>query len=430
QLLSGQLDTDGADPQWPIAATRRDGCGHLELRRHRRHADPVVHRRPQESSGASDRLPVCGSPAHRTPGSRHRIARQFKIPAGVRRWPADHRRARRHPGTVRALVSGLGLCNGRRVIRRVRPAGIHPGAAGRGLSHCGKTGLEPAFSVGGHSRRCGRDRHDGAGRDRTETREAAENRYMTTSNERDRASPLLAEHQRLATSGARGVLVFHTGTELHLAIPQLAVDIPGTPPYMNGGNSDVDMMLYRWSGGRFIEDGRLPVPGGEDAVYFQIGDAEFLATASVRTGSGPYDLNADSVLYRRAGGGWEVFQRFPSFAAKQWHYFAIGSRHFLALAQGVTLDGAVARNPRRSCLFEWDGHQFIDFQTLEGGWGYNWVFFDIDGQSFLGYADHTGPSGLMIWNGRSFAPFQEFAPQGGRAYQFFRADGQAWLAFA
>jgi len=253
---------------------------------------------------------------------------------------------------------------------------------------------------------------------------------MTTSNERDRASPLLAEHQRLATSGARGVLVFHTGTELHLAIPQLAVDIPGTPPYMNGGNSDVDMMLYRWSGGRFIEDGRLPVPGGEDAVYFQIGDAEFLATASVRTGSGPYDLNADSVLYRRAGGGWEVFQRFPSFAAKQWHYFAIGSRHFLALAQGVTLDGAVARNPRRSCLFEWDGHQFIDFQTLEGGWGYNWVFFDIDGQSFLGYADHTGPSGLMIWNGRIFAPFQEFAPQGGRAYQFFRADGQAWLAFA
>jgi hypothetical protein len=253
---------------------------------------------------------------------------------------------------------------------------------------------------------------------------------MTTADSHDLAGTMLAEHQRLPTSGARAVLVFHTDRELRLAVPQLAVDIPGTPAYMNGGDSNVDMLLYRWSGGRFIEDGRLSVPGGEDAVYFQLGGVEFLATASIRTGSGPYDLNADSILYRRAGDGWEVFQRFPTFAAKQWHYFSVGNRRFLALAQGVTIDGAVARNPRRSCIFEWDGHKFVDFQTLDGGWGYNWVDFDIDGQHFLGYADHSSASGLMIWNGESFAPFQDFAPQGGRAYEFFRADGHAWLAFA
>lgn len=253
---------------------------------------------------------------------------------------------------------------------------------------------------------------------------------MTTADSQSLAGTLLVEHQRLATSGARAVLPFHTDSELRLAIPQLAFDISGTPPHMNGGDSNVDMPLYRWSGGRFIEDERLPVPGGEDAVFFQIGGREFLATASVRTGSGPYDLNADSVLYRRAGNGWEAFQSFPTFAAKQWHYFAVGNRHFLGLAQGVTIDGAAARNPRRSCIFEWDGNKFVDFQTLDGGWGYNWVDFDIDGQHFLGYADHTSSSGLMIWNGGSFAPFQEFAPQGGRAYEFFHADGEAWLAFA
>jgi hypothetical protein len=253
---------------------------------------------------------------------------------------------------------------------------------------------------------------------------------MTTADSRSLAGPLLVEHQRLATSGARAVLPFRTGSQLRLAIPQLAVDIPGTPPYMNGGDSNIDMLLYRWAGGRFIEDGRLPVPGGEDAVFFRIGDDEFLATASIRTGSGPYDLNVDSILYRRAGDAWVSFQAFPTFAAKQWHYFGVGDRHFLALAQGVTIDGAVARNPRRSCIFEWDGHRFVLLQTLDGGWGYNWVDFAVDGQHFLGYADHTSPSGLMIWNGESFAPFQEFAPQGGRAYEFFRTDGQAWLAFA
>jgi EPTP domain len=252
---------------------------------------------------------------------------------------------------------------------------------------------------------------------------------MATSSS-ENAGALLVEHQRLATSGARAVLTFRTGTDLYLAIAQLAVDIPGAPPHMNGGDSNVDMPLYRWLDGRFIADERLSVPGGEDALFFQIDGAELLATASIRTGSGPYDLNTDSVLYRRSGRQWEVFQRFPTFAAKQWHHFAIGARHFLALAQGVTIEGAVARNPRHSRIFEWNGQRFLDFQTLEGGWGYNWAHFEVEGRHFLGYADHTSPSILYTWNGESFAPFQELSPQGGRAFEFLQMDGQSWLAFA
>ena len=70
----------------------------------------------------------------------------------------------------------------------------------------------------------------------------------TTADSQSLAGTLLVEHQRLATSGARAVLPFHTDSELCLAIPQLAIDIPGTPPHMNGGDSNVDMPLYRWSG--------------------------------------------------------------------------------------------------------------------------------------------------------------------------------------
>ena len=91
--------------------------------------------------------------------------------------------------------------------------------------------------------------------------------------------------------------------------------------------------------------------------------------------------------------GWDPFQRFPTFAAKQWHHFP-ATRYFLALAQGVTVEGPVARNPRRSRIFEWDGERFVEFQALEGGWGYNWVHFEQAGQYFLGYADHISPSGL------------------------------------
>jgi EPTP domain len=251
---------------------------------------------------------------------------------------------------------------------------------------------------------------------------------MTTPHERS----LLIEHQRLTTSGARAVLAFTADAELRLAVPQLAVDLPDTPARMNGGNSNIDMLLYRWVAGRFVEDGGLPVPGGEDAAFFRIGGAEFLATASVRTGTGvgPYDLNTASVIYRRSADKWEIFQSFPTFAAKQWRFFSFDDRYFLALAQGAVIEGAEARNPGRSCLFEWDGAQFVEFQTLDGPWGYNWDFFEMDGRRFLAYADHARPSRLLLWNGELFAPFQEFAAGGGRAFHFFRADEQAWLAFA
>jgi hypothetical protein len=243
-------------------------------------------------------------------------------------------------------------------------------------------------------------------------------------------SAILTLLQRLPTSGARAVVPFELDGDHYLAIPQLAEDIPGQKPQMNAGNSDLDMIIYRWRDGRFDESERLPVPGGEDAVFFQIGAERFLATASIRTGSGPYDLNTSSRIYRRQDGVWTRFQEIPTFAAKQWHHFSFDGRHFLALAQGVTIPGAEARHPRQSCIFQWDGTRFVEFQTLEGRWGYNWEFFELQGERFLAYADHTSASSLYRWNGERFTLFQDFAALGGRAFLFFEADRSAWLAFA
>jgi hypothetical protein len=244
-------------------------------------------------------------------------------------------------------------------------------------------------------------------------------------------SQVLTPHQTLPTSGARRVVPFELDGSLYLGIPQLAEDIPGTPAYMNGGNSDIDALFYRWQHGRFVEAERLRVPGGEDLAYFSIGGQRFLATASVRTGSGPYDLNASSTLFRREASTWIAHQSIPTFAAKQCYAFAFAGRQFLALALGVTLPGLEARNPRQSCILEWDGQSFRDFQTLEGRWGYGFCHFEIGSQRFLAYADHTSPSLLYRWDGQKFAPSQSFSDQGGRAFRFFTTDsGGAWLAFA
>ena len=241
---------------------------------------------------------------------------------------------------------------------------------------------------------------------------------------------ILMEHQRLPTSGARAVVPFALTGSQYLIVPQLAVDVPGTPAHMNGGNSDVGAAIYRWQDGRLVEDGLLPLGGGEDAEFFALGEDSYLVTAGVRSGHGPYRYNIDQVLYRWISGSWTPIQTFPAFAAKQWRFFRVGRRAFLALAQGVTLDHIEATNPRTSRIYEWNGRQFEDFQTLEGRWGYNWESFEIGGQSFLAYADHVGESVLLAWNGSSFTQFQSFSKKGGRCFRYFGADGEHYLAFA
>ena len=112
------------------------------------------------------------------------------------------------------------------------------------------------------------------------------------------------------------------------------------------------------------------------------------------------------------------------------HFFRVGRRAFLGLAQGVTLDHIEATNPRNSRIYAWNGVQFDEFQTLDGMWGYNWESFEIAGRSFLAYADHVGESVLLAWNGASFTASQLFSKKAGRCFRYFTADGEHYLAFA
>ena len=242
--------------------------------------------------------------------------------------------------------------------------------------------------------------------------------------------PFLIEHQRLATSGARSVLAFQRNGRQYLAVPQFALDVLEHKPGMHSGNADIDSPIYRWQDGRFVEDARLPTTGAESFEYFKIGGAEFLAIASARTGSGPYDENSVSKIYKWNGSAWAEFQSMRGVVSKHWHYFSFDGRHFLALAQGVTNDKVVVRHPRTSTVFEWNGERFIEFQDLEGRWGYSCACFELAGQRFLAYADHVDGSRLYRWDGSRFAPFQELAEKGGRAFSFLEADGGAYLVFA
>ncbi|QBR03662.1 hypothetical protein [Paraburkholderia pallida] len=241
---------------------------------------------------------------------------------------------------------------------------------------------------------------------------------------------ILTPIQELETTGARALATWKLDDVRYLAVAQLARDVPGEPAYMNGGDSDIEAPIFRMEDERFVQCGALPLRGGEDVEYFEIGSRQFLATAGIRTGRGPYDLNTQAAIYEWRDGAWEAMQYFAAFAAKQWRAFAVGERQFLALAQGVTVDGVDATHPRTSRIFEWVGERFELFQTIEGLWGYDWNYFQHGGMHLLAYSDHVSGSSVLRWNGEQFVTLQRFEEKGGRTFRFFEADGKFWMVHA
>jgi EPTP domain len=240
---------------------------------------------------------------------------------------------------------------------------------------------------------------------------------------------LLTEWCRIQTSGARAVEPFELDGHSVLAVPQLAYDLPNTDAGMNGGDSDTDLLLLRRTADGYEPWLTVPAPGGEDAEFFRIGGRAFLATASIRSGAGPYRYATESTLYEWNGTEFEPFQRFRTFAAKQWRHFTIGRRHFLALAQGVALPSTIDDN-QPSRVYEWSGERFEPFQDIASQWAYNWHAFEVDGTHFLAHADHVATSRLYRWDDDGFVAHQDLAEAHGRAFASFEADGDRYLLVA
>ena len=242
-------------------------------------------------------------------------------------------------------------------------------------------------------------------------------------------SVALVEKQRIATSGARAVEAFTVDGWDLLAIPQLAVDVPGSDAALNGGDSDTDLVLLRRTSDGYVPWSTLSVPGGEDAEFLTIGGRALLAVASIRSGAGPYDYAPGSAIFAWDGSTFVVRQTVPSFAAKQWKHWQIGGRHFLGLAQGLQRPGA-NDPPVDSVVYEWDGETFVEQQRIPSRWAYNWHQLVVDGDVYVAHADHVQASVLYRWDGSQLVAHQTLAAEGGRAFASFQDGGSTYLVVA
>ncbi|WP_298624650.1 hypothetical protein [uncultured Legionella sp.] len=246
------------------------------------------------------------------------------------------------------------------------------------------------------------------------------------------AEQILSPYEYLDTTGARELTPFTINNEYFIAVAQLARDIPGTPPNMNGGDADVDVLIYKINHGKHVIHQRIPGHGNESTAFFTIGNDAYLAVASVHSGpKAPFNHHTYSMLYKWDGQFFYPVQQFYSYAAKQWHFFSIGTRHFLALAEGVKLpDGEQKPEESNSIIYEWNGERFQPFQKISSQWGYSFQFFRLNGENYLAYADHLKQSTLYRWDGAQFKEYQVFPGDGGRSFEAFTIGNKHYLAYA
>ena len=242
----------------------------------------------------------------------------------------------------------------------------------------------------------------------------------------------LTEHQSLPSSGARSVELFKIEGEQFLALPQLAEDIAGDPANMNGGDSDVDVLIYQWRESEFHEYQRIPSHGNEHISFYAFDGRYFLAVASIRSGKQPnFKTSIQSVVYEWQADQFVEFQRFDTFAAKGCKFFSIENQHYIGFSEGVKESETDNDKDINSHLYRWNGEQFEAFQSLPSTWGYDMTFFQMDNRYFLAIADNLAASTIYEWNGKQFPSFQAIEAQGGgRHFCYFTANNQHYIAFA
>lgn len=243
--------------------------------------------------------------------------------------------------------------------------------------------------------------------------------------------PLLKPWKTINAQGTREITPFIIDGQQYFAVSQLAKNIPHAPSSMNGGNSDVDVIILREGKGLFFPYQSIPSHGNEGSEFFMIGDKKFLAVASIRSGPhAPYNLNTYSKIYQWDGEKFFPIQQFFNLATKQWKHFQINGRHFLAQANGISKDQFKSTLSTNSVIYEWDANKFKRFQVLPSTWAYSWEVFKMNGNYYLALADHIDHSIIYKWNGRSFQTFQRIEGDGGRAFKYMQIGNKSLLAYA
>jgi len=190
---------------------------------------------------------------------------------------------------------------------------------------------------------------------------------------------------------------------------------------MNGGDSDISLIVYRHQPAGFVETSapagerrrgrrvlqdRRPRLSGQPRAYAP--EAAPIHSTPARRSSngrdGPVRALSDRTDFRR--------QAVAPFCDRRATFPGIGARPIARQCDSDEPVGVGDFRVGRQRI------QAIPIHSIAGGDTIG-VHFSISGDHFLAYADHMLPSVIYRWSGSVFEPFQTLAGPGGRAFLFF-----------
>ena len=175
----------------------------------------------------------------------------------------------------------------------------------------------------------------------------------------------------------------------------------------------------------------LPTRGAESVEHFTIDGSLFLAFAN--NYGDIKKRKTSSMVYKmdESTGKFALYQTLQTRGANDIKYFAIGSKHFVAVTN--IYDGTF----QLDCLiFQWNGKLFTLFQKISTQGGSHSKFFTINGEKYLAVTNlhdgstHSLKSVIYKWSSGKFNKFQEIPTEGAAGCASFVVNNDTFIAFA
>ena len=246
-------------------------------------------------------------------------------------------------------------------------------------------------------------------------------KYKTSSMiyKMDKSTGRLSLYQTLQTRGAYGLEYFSIANKHFLAVAN-----------HYDGTYRLDSTVYQWNGKLFVDFQKLSTNGASQFTYFKVNGDSYLAVANYNDGS---THSIKSVIYKWSSGKFNRFQDIATEGARGCTAFVINGDTLIAFANSYN---SQHKHSVQSTVFKWSGGRFVKLQSLQTYVAYDVRSFNINGHTFLAFANHHSgikyniDSFIYKWNGNKFVLFQSIPTRGATGWYPFVINGQTYLGVA
>ena len=184
-------------------------------------------------------------------------------------------------------------------------------------------------------------------------------------------------------------------------------------------------VIYKWKDNQFEKFQEIGTEGtGHASTAFVINNETFIAFANWDNSQQGHA--AHSTVFKWSGNSFVKLQSLQTYGAIDVKSFNINGDTFLAFANHY--DGSNYNID--SFIYKWDGSKFVLFQSIPTHKASTWNPFVMCGQTFLGVANYKEKSVIYRYSGKQFTQYQEISTQGARGMTSFEYRGHTYLAIA